>query len=148
MFTATAVLGILLERTHERQAELLQRLASRALLEDAERPLPLTAAATPELHWWSVPDGGTARAHGSHGRVLDPGTLAVAEMARREGRAVMRAGRPWEPLYFAAPAAGDVVSGHLSDVRRGFLLVLSVVGLSLTVASLISLIRWLIFQIG
>lgn len=123
MLTATAVLGILLERTHERQAELLQRLASRALLEDAERPLPLTAAATPELHWWSVPDGGTARAHGSHGRVLDPGTLAVAELARREGRAVMRAGRPWEPLYFAAPAAGDVRVARLSPtVSVGWLL--------------------------
>ena len=51
-------------------------------------------------------------------------------------------------LERTAPAAGDVVSGHLSDVRRGFLFVLSVVGLSLTIASLISLMRWLIFQIG
>ena len=51
-------------------------------------------------------------------------------------------------LERSAPAAGEAVSGHLSDVRRGFLLVLSVVGLSLTMASLISLLRWLIFQIG
>lgn len=56
-------------------------------------------------------------------------------------------------LYFRqldriTPATGDVLSVHLSDVRRGFLLVLSVVGLSLTSASLISLLRWLIFQIG
>ena len=56
-------------------------------------------------------------------------------------------------LYFRhldriTPATGDVLSVHLSDVRRGFLLLLSVVGLSLTSASLISLLRWLIFQIG
>ncbi len=47
-----------------------------------------------------------------------------------------------------APSAREAVSGQLSDVRRGFLLALSVAGLSLTVASLIGLLRWLLFQIG
>jgi len=42
----------------------------------------------------------------------------------------------------------EAVSEHFSDVRRGFLLAVSVAGLSLTVASLIGLLRWLLFQIG
>ena len=47
-----------------------------------------------------------------------------------------------------APSAREAVAGHLPDVRRAFLLALSVAGLSLTVASLIGLLRWLLFQIG
>lgn len=44
--------------------------------------------------------------------------------------------------------AREAVSEHLADVRRGFMLGLSAVGLSLTVSSLIGMLRWLIFQIG
>ena len=47
-----------------------------------------------------------------------------------------------------APSARDTVAGYVPDVRRAFLLALSVAGLSLTVASLIGLLRWLLFQIG
>jgi len=123
MLTATAVLGILLERTHERQTELLQRLASRALFENPERPLPVTAAATPELHWWSVSSGSPARAHGAHGLALDLETRRVVDAARREGRPVMRAGRPWEPLYFAAPNGSEVRVARLpATVSVGWLI--------------------------
>ena len=114
MVTATAVLGVMFVRTHERQAELLQRLAARALFEDAARPLPLTAAATPELRWWSISEGATPRGHGSHAEQLDPETIALAEIARSEGRAVMRAGRPWEPLLFASPVGGEVRVARLA----------------------------------
>jgi hypothetical protein len=51
-------------------------------------------------------------------------------------------------LERSAPAVREAVSEHFSDVRRGFLLAVSVAGLSLTVASLIGLLRWLLFQIG
>ena len=51
-------------------------------------------------------------------------------------------------LERSPPATSGAASDHISDMRRGFLLVLSVAGLSLTLASLISLLRWIIFQIG
>lgn len=142
MVTATAVLGVMLVRTHERQAELLQRLAVRALFEDAGRPLPLTAAATPELHWWSIPDGGRARAHGSHAESLDPETLALADIARSEGRAVMRAGRPWEPLHFASPLRGGVRVARLEPaVSVAWLIVLVLADVAVFTAFGLALLR-------
>lgn len=142
MITATAVLGLLLVRTHERQAELLQRLAGRALFEDAGRPLPLTAAATPELRWWSIPDAAPARAHGSHAQPLDPETAALAEIARSEGRALMRAGRPWEPLHFASPLGGEVRVARLAPaVSVGWLLALVVADVAVFTAFGLALLR-------
>ena len=142
MLTATAVVGLLLVRTHERQAELLQRLAGRALFEDAARPLPLTAAATPELRWWGIPNGAPARAHGPHGQPLDPETAALAEIARSEGRALLRAGRPWEPLYFASPIGGEVRVARLAPtVSVTWLIVLVVADVAVFTGFGLALLR-------
>ena len=51
-------------------------------------------------------------------------------------------------LEHRAPAVREDVRGHLSDMRRGFMLAFSAAGLSMTVTSTIGLLRWLIFQIG
>lgn len=142
MLTATAVLGLLLVRTHERQAEVLQRLAGRALFEDAGRPFPLTAAATPELRWWSIPNDAPARAHGFHAQPLDAEIAALAEIAQSEGRALMRAGRPWEPLHFAAPVGDEVRVARLAPaVSVGWLLALVVADVAVFTAFGLALLR-------
>ncbi len=80
-----------------------------------------------------------------------PSDLLPAEVGVHAGVALAVLAGPtlfFRHLERLAPDVREAVSGQLADVRRGFLLILSVGGLSLTVASLISLLRWLIFQMG
>ncbi|MBW2268806.1 MAG: HAMP domain-containing protein [Deltaproteobacteria bacterium] len=119
MLTATAVLGALVVQMQASQAAVLERLAARALLEDASRPLPLTTAATPELRWWTLREGEAPRPHGAHGDRIDPQSRALAEEARRRGRALLQPTRPWQPLRFAVPLQGEVRVAWLPPVASG-----------------------------
>ena len=129
MVTATAVLGGLLVETHEANVRQLQRLAARSLLEEARAELPAVA---PEVRrWWIVDDEGRARPRGGHAEPIDAGSRALASQARERGAPLLQAGRPWEPVRFAAPeergvfvdpaAAGGIrrAAGGASAGRRG-----------------------------
>lgn len=124
MLTATAVLGALLLKTHDAQLEQLQRLAARGLLDDLEGPLPATAALVPELRWWRVAADQRATARGAHADSIDAASLELARRAREEGRALLRSGRPWEPLRFAAPVGASVAVAELPPAASGGVLLL------------------------
>ncbi len=87
---------------------------------------------------------------GISAKVLPSGLLPVEAGVHAGIGMVVLAGLTlfFRQLEHSAPAVREAVSGHLSDVRRGFLLALSAAGLCMTVASLIGLLRWIIFQIG
>jgi len=121
MVTATAVLGGLLVETHEANVRQLQRLAARSLLEEARSELPAVA---PELRrWWLVDAEGRARPRGGHAEPIDAGSRALAIEARRRGAPLLRAGRPWEPVRFAAPEQRRVFVTRLAPAASGWVLV-------------------------
>jgi signal transduction histidine kinase len=119
MLTATAVLGGLLARAHETSVEPLRRLAARALLEDAGRPLSNTGALASELLWWSVTPNGQARPRGAHAASIDAVSLELAAQAREQGRPLLRTGAAWDPVRFAAPREGRVLVAWLPPAAAG-----------------------------
>lgn len=111
MLTATAMLGLLVQRTHESQLDRLRELAAASLVREASSPLPRTPQAG--LRWWRVrPPGGPA---GGAGGSAPAPLRALAAEARTRGAALLRAGAPWEPLRFAAPvgSAGEVAVAEI-----------------------------------
>jgi signal transduction histidine kinase len=119
MLTAAAVLGALIVRTQASQLALLERLATRALLEDAARPLRLTVVGLPELRWWTLRPGQPPRPNGDHDDPLDAESLALAERARRQGRALLSPTRPWAPLRLAVPFESEVRVARLPAAASG-----------------------------
>ena len=126
MVTATTVLGGLLIETHEANVRQLQRLAARSLLEEARAGLPAVA---PEVRrWWLVDDKGRARPRGGHVEPLDAGSRALANEARRRGTPLLQAGRPWEPVRFAAPEERGVFVTRLPPATSAGLLTVLLLG--------------------
>jgi signal transduction histidine kinase len=121
MGMAILVLGGLLLATHESHVRQLQGLAARSLLADARSPL--LPESVPGMRWWRVDPKGYASAHGEAGDGIDAESRAVAREARALGQPLLRAGRPWEPIRFAAPtAAGEVAVAWIPPVASGALL--------------------------
>jgi signal transduction histidine kinase len=106
MATATAVLGTLLARTHERSLARVTGLAARALVDEAHSPLREEDPAGSGLRWWDVGPDGEVRALGGHARSLAPAARELASHARALGKPLFVSGMPWQPLRFAAPLEG------------------------------------------
>ncbi len=121
MVTATAVLVGLLVETHEANVRQLQRLAARSLLEEARAELPAVAPAI--RRWWIVDDEGRARPRGGHAEPIDADSRALASQALQRGVPLLQAGRPWEPVGFAAPEARGVLVTRLPPAASGWVLV-------------------------
>jgi two-component system NtrC family sensor kinase len=127
MLTATVSLGAVLVRTHEASARRLHPLTARALIEDVQSPIPLTANALPELRWWILRPDGSAAPRGHHELVPDEVSRDLALAAQAEERWILLAGAPWEPIRFAVPLEreGEVALAHLpAVVSPGFVLAL------------------------
>jgi C4-dicarboxylate-specific signal transduction histidine kinase len=120
MVTATAVLGALLVETHQANIRQLRRLVARSLLEEARAELPVFAPAA--RRWWIVDEEGRARPRGGHAEPIDAGSRALASRARQRGAPLLQAGRPWEPVRFAAPEGRGVVVTRLPPAASGALL--------------------------
>jgi signal transduction histidine kinase len=125
VLTATVALGALVVKGHQAEVERLRKLAARGLLELAESPLEPVAGEPAGPVWWSVTPDGAARPRGDHTERADAESLALAREARRAGRALLRSGRPWEAVRFAAPVGAEVRVARLAPlVSGGWLLAL------------------------
>lgn len=112
MLTATGILGIVLEATHERHVHQLRELAARSLVAEARSPLDPTV---PGAHWWQVEASGSVRPRGGHAVPIDPPSRALAGESRARGAVLLRAGRVWQPIRIAVPlgAGGTVAVARL-----------------------------------
>jgi hypothetical protein len=70
-----------------------------------------------------VDDEGRARPRGGHAEPIDADSLALASQARQRGAPLLQAGRPWEPVGFAAPEQRGVLVTRLPPAASGGLLV-------------------------
>ena len=124
MGTAILVLGGLLLATHESHVRQLHGLAARSLLADARSPLPLLPESVPGMRWWWVDAAGRAEPHSPGAGEIDATARELAAEARAKGRPLLRAGRPWQAVLFAAPVATDAVAvAWLPPVASPFVLV-------------------------
>jgi len=110
MGTAILVLGGLLLATHESHVRQLHGLAARSLLADARSPLPLPPVSVPGMRWWWVDGAGRVAPRGEDTGEIDPASRELAAEARTKGRPLLRAGRPWQAILFAAPVGSDEVA--------------------------------------
>ncbi len=107
MTTATlALVGVGL-RVQEAQLHEVWPLVASALGNQPESPLGF-ASGPPGAEWWTVePDGNAVIREGD--RNLDDEGRALAEAARARGVALLRAGKPWEAVWFADPGGAGTV---------------------------------------
>ncbi|HEY8156885.1 MAG TPA: ATP-binding protein [Myxococcota bacterium] len=110
MGTAILVLAGLLLATHESHVEQLHGLAARSLLADARSRLPLLPESVPGMRWWRVDSAGRAAPRSEDAGEIDAAARELAAEARKQGRPLLRAGRPWQAIYFAAPVGSEEVA--------------------------------------
>src|SRR5262245_1980244 len=121
MGTAILVLGALLLAAHESHVRQLQGLAARSLLADAHSPLLPESA--PGIRWWTMDSAGRFAPRGENPAEIEPAARALAAEAQAAGRPLLRAGRPWQAIYFAAPLGlGEVTVARLPPVASPGLL--------------------------
>ena len=118
MLVATVLLGAVLVRTYEASVQRLYRLTARALIEEVQSPVPLTADSLPDLRWWIVRPDGSAAPRGAHDATPDATSLGLARSAAAEERWLLMGGTPWEPLRFAVPLdrPGEVALARLPAI--------------------------------
>jgi len=117
MGIAILVLGALLLATHESHVRQLHALAARSLLADARSPLPELPESVPGMRWWRLDAAGRVEPRSANSGEIDPASLELAAEARAAGNSLLRAGRPWQPILFAAPiGAGAVAVAWLPPV--------------------------------
>ena len=114
MLAATAVLAAVLVGAHEAHLLQIRQLAARALIAEARSPLLPESVGLPGVRWWIVEPDGASRPLGAHRETVDASSLELVAEARRGGRPVLAARRPWEPLRFAVPLAAP---GRVAVVR-------------------------------
>jgi signal transduction histidine kinase len=110
MGTAIAVLAALLLATHESHVRQLHGLAARSLAVDARSPLPWLPANVPGMRWWWVDGAGRAQPRSQGAGAIDAESLALAAQARTRAQPLLRAGRPWQAIGFAAPFGSQGVA--------------------------------------
>ena len=110
MGTAILVLGGLLLATHESHVRQLHGLAARSLLADARSPLPLLPESVPGMRWWGVDAAGRVAPRSQGAGEIDPSARELAVEARAKRRPLLRAGRPWQAVFFAAPVGTEEVA--------------------------------------
>jgi len=110
MGTAILVLGALLLATHESHVRQLHGLAARSLLADARSPLPLLPQSVPGMRWWWLDAAGAVAPRSESAGEIDAESLELAAEARAAGRPLLRAGRPWQAILFAAPVGSQEVA--------------------------------------
>lgn len=120
MAAATGVLAVVLVAHHEsaQRALLGAALAAEARAGSGHRPV------VPGTQWWLVAPDGAARAREAGALAPDPGTLALADEARRAGAALLRTGGAGQPLRFATPvdATGAVAAARVPPEAAGRLI--------------------------
>ncbi len=117
MGIAILVLGALLLATHESHVRQLHALAARSLLADARSPLTQLPESVPGMRWWMLDAAGRVSPRSDRAGKIDPASLELAATARAAARPLLRAGRPWQPILFAAPVgAQDVAVAWLPPV--------------------------------
>jgi len=110
MGTAILVLGGLLLATHESHVRQLHGLAARSLLADARSPLPLLPESVPGMRWWWGDAAGRFAPRSEGAGEIDAAARELAAEALAKGRPLLRAGRPWQAVFFAAPVGSAEVA--------------------------------------
>ncbi|MCZ6464742.1 MAG: HAMP domain-containing protein, partial [Proteobacteria bacterium] len=115
MVTATALLSAFFFKTHAAQLDRLRGFVGRALIAEVQAPGFFFDAGTPGARWWIVTPDGVARAKTPDAGPIDDALLALAAEVRKEGRALLQTGAPWEPIRFASRfgSAGQVAAARL-----------------------------------
>ncbi len=107
MGTAILVLGALLLATHESHVRQLHALAARSLLADARSPLQELPLSVPGMRWWWLDAAGRVTPRSDGAGAIDAGSLELAAEARAAAQPLLRAGRPWQAIRFAAPVGSS-----------------------------------------
>ena len=110
MGTSILVLGALLLATHESHVRQLHGLAARSLLADARSPLPLLPESVPGMRWWWLDAAGAVSPRSESAGEIDAESRELAAEVRAAGRPLLRAGRPWQAIRFAAPVGSQEVA--------------------------------------
>jgi signal transduction histidine kinase len=110
MGTSILVLGALLLATHESHVRQLHGLAARSLLADARSPLQELPLSVSGMRWWWLDGAGRVTPRSEGAGAIDTGSLELAAEARAAGQPLLRAGRPWQPILFAAPVGSQEVA--------------------------------------
>jgi signal transduction histidine kinase len=105
MVMATGVLGAVIVKTHEARVFQLHRLTTRSLVNEAESPFPPQIESVNGIGWWWVGADGQVTPRGTTSQRIDERSRALAGEAREQGKPLLLAGPPWEPLRFATPLA-------------------------------------------
>ena len=127
MGMAILVLGGMLLAAHESHVRQLHALASRSLLADARSPLPELPESVAGMRWWSVAPGGEVTPRSENAGAIGTAALALAAESRASGAPLLRAGRPWQAILFAAPiAAQEIAVAWLPPVASPGVLAMSV----------------------
>jgi len=122
MLAATGILAALLFETQSTQIERLQGLIGRALHRESQAPTFEFLGGSRGILWWRVEANGEVIGVGGNSRGIESEELELAETAGRQALALIRSGRPWEPIRFAAPfdpdrEAGEKRSGAVALAR-------------------------------
>ena len=106
MTTAIGLLAAFFLQAHAAHMDRLRPALGRALAAEAERsPIGLTDTVT-SVTWFRVLPEQQPTPHALTGELLDEAGFELAAAAREQGRALLQAGRPWDPIRFAKPVAG------------------------------------------
>ena len=104
MIAATGSLCAIFLKAQQVQLRELRHLAARSLVEVARASPTRLERSLGHLHWWRQREEGAAlEAVGIHADWIGQGDVVLAEKARRDGGAVLRASMPWKPIDFAIP---------------------------------------------
>jgi signal transduction histidine kinase len=122
MLAATGILAALLFETQSTQIERLQGLIGRALHRESQAATFEVLGGSRGILWWRVEANGEIIGVGGNSQVIESAELELAETAGRQDIALIRSGRPWEPIRFAAPfdpdrEAGEKRSGAVALAR-------------------------------
>ncbi|MBW2422131.1 MAG: HAMP domain-containing protein [Deltaproteobacteria bacterium] len=103
MLAATALLAALLLEIQSVQLARLQGLIGRSLHHEIESPTFEILGGSSNALWWRIAPDGDVRGIGGNAEAILDRELELARAARREDTALIRSGRPWEGISFAAP---------------------------------------------
>jgi signal transduction histidine kinase len=106
MTTAIGLLAAFFLQAHAAHMDRLRPALGHALAAEAASSAVGITDTVASATWFRVLPGEDRPPHALTGETLDEESLALAAVAREQGRALLQLGRPWEPIRFAKPVAG------------------------------------------